>query len=71
MLPLIRGYLRSGAFVSNGAVIDHQFDTTDICIIVNKAMITGRYTRQYDFFGHDARSVDSSVTADVRCASCL
>ena len=27
--PLIKGYLRLGAYIGDGAVIDHQFGTTD------------------------------------------
>lgn len=30
--PLVKGYIRSGAKVGNGAVIDHQFGTTDVFI---------------------------------------
>ena len=29
--PLIKGYLRLGGFVGDGAVIDRQFNTTDVC----------------------------------------
>jgi len=47
MPPLIKGYLRLGAFVGEGAVIDHQFNTTDVCIIVQTDRITGRYARHY------------------------
>ena len=32
--PLIKGYLRCGAKVGDGAVIDHQFGTTDVFIIM-------------------------------------
>ena len=32
--PLIKGYLRLGGFVGDGAVIDQQFNTTDVCIVV-------------------------------------
>jgi putative hemolysin len=46
--PLLKGYLRVGAFVGEGAVIDHQFNTTDVCIVVKTEMIAGRYTRHYD-----------------------
>ncbi len=31
--PLIKGYLRLGGFVGDGAVIDHQFNTTDVCVM--------------------------------------
>ncbi len=45
--PLIKGYLRVGAYVGDGAVIDHQFNTTDICIVVKTDRITRRYQRHY------------------------
>jgi L-ornithine Nalpha-acyltransferase len=46
--PLIKGYLRVGGFVGDGAVVDEQFNTTDVCIIVKTDMITGKYSRHYD-----------------------
>jgi len=46
--PLLKGYLRVGGFVGDGAVVDHQFNTTDVCIIVKTDLIAGRYTRHYD-----------------------
>ncbi len=46
--PLLKGYLRVGGFVGNGAVVDHQFNTTDVCVIVKTDLIAGRYTRHYD-----------------------
>jgi putative hemolysin len=45
--PLIKGYLRVGAVVGDGAVEDHQFGVTDICIIVETSRITGKYARRY------------------------
>lgn len=45
--PLIRGYLRLGGFVGDGAVIDRQFHTTDVCIVVKTDWVTGRYYRHY------------------------
>ena len=45
--PLIKGYLRVGGVVGEGAVIDHQFNTTDICVIVECKKITERYLRHY------------------------
>ncbi len=44
--PLIKGYLRLGAFVGDGAVIDHEFATTDVLIILPVEKIDPRY------FGH-------------------
>ena len=46
--PLLKGYLRVGGFVGDGAVVDHQFNTTDVCIIVKTDLIADRYTQHYD-----------------------
>ena len=46
--PLIKGYLRVGAFVGDGAVVDPQFNTTDVAIIVKTDMITDKYFRHYE-----------------------
>ncbi len=47
MPPLIKGYLRVGGVIGNGAVIDHQFNTTDVCLLVETGNVTGRYQRHY------------------------
>jgi putative hemolysin len=49
--PLIKGYLRIGAFVGDGAVIDHQFGTTDVLIVMPVSAISARYIGH---FGADA-----------------
>lgn len=41
--PLIKGYLRLGAYVGDGAVIDRQFGTTDVLIILPVEAIDTRY----------------------------
>ena len=46
--PLIKGYLRLGGFVGDGAVIDHQFNTTDVCIIVKTDLVTAKYYKHYE-----------------------
>lgn len=46
--PLIKGYLRLGGFVGDGAVIDQQFNTTDVCILVKTDLITAKYSRHYE-----------------------
>jgi putative hemolysin len=51
--PLIKGYLRLGGLVGQGAVIDREFNTTDVCIIV----VTDRVTDKY--FNHYQRQVGS------------
>jgi putative hemolysin len=45
--PLIKGYLRLGGFVGEGAVVDEQFNTTDVCVIVKTDLVTGKYYRHY------------------------
>jgi len=45
--PLIKGYLRLGAFVADGAVIDRQFGTTDVLIILPVSAIRSRYVAHF------------------------
>jgi putative hemolysin len=45
--PLIKGYLRLGGFVGDGAVIDHQFNTTDVCVVVKTDLVAEKYSRHY------------------------
>jgi putative hemolysin len=47
MPPLIKAYLRVGGFVGEGAFVDHQFNTIDVCIIVKREMVTERYSQKY------------------------
>ena len=46
--PLIKGYLRLGGFVGDGAVIDKEFNTTDVFIIVKTELVTEKYIRHYE-----------------------
>jgi putative hemolysin len=46
--PLIKGYLRLGGFVGDGAVIDRQFNTTDVFVIVKTELVTEKYIRHYE-----------------------
>lgn len=41
--PLIKGYLRLGAYFGDGAVVDHQFNTTDVLIVLPVSAINERY----------------------------
>jgi putative hemolysin len=52
--PLIKGYLRLGGFVGDGAVIDAQFNTTDIAVVVKTDMVTESYYRHYERRVRDA-----------------
>lgn len=46
--PLIKGYLRVGATIGDGAVVDTQFNTTDVCVIMQTHQVTARYRRHYE-----------------------
>ncbi len=46
--PLVKGYLRLGGFVGEGAVIDWQFNTTDIAVVVQTDLVTEKYYRHYE-----------------------
>lgn len=54
--PLIKGYLRLGGYVGDGAVIDHQFNTTDVCIVVKTDLITEKYVKHYERVTRDPPS---------------
>jgi putative hemolysin len=46
--PLIKGYLRLGGFVGDGAVIDTQFNTIDVAVVVQSDLVTAKYLRHYE-----------------------
>jgi putative hemolysin len=45
--PLIKGYLRVGSFVGEGAVVDYDFGTTDVCVVMKTEWVAERYYRHY------------------------
>lgn len=45
--PLIKGYLRLGAYVGDGAVIDKQFGTLDVMIVLPVENINERYLNHF------------------------
>ena len=47
---LIKGYLRLGGCIGEGAVIDHEYNTVDVGIVVKTALVTDKYVQRY---GHD------------------
>jgi putative hemolysin len=44
---LIRGYLRLGGFVGEGAFIDRPFNTTDVCLVMDTALMSERHRSHY------------------------
>ena len=45
--PLIKGYLRAGAQIGEGAVVDRQFGTTDVFIYLPVTRIDKRYRHRF------------------------
>ena len=41
--PLIKAYLRVGSWIGDGAIIDEEFKTIDVCIILKKENILNKY----------------------------
>lgn len=50
--PLIKGYLRIGSLIGDGAVIDEQFNTTDVCIMLHTDLVTKHYKKHYERKGN-------------------
>lgn len=44
---LIKAYLRLGGFVGEGAFIDHGFNTTDVCLVLDTTKMNERQRRIY------------------------
>ncbi|MBN7761715.1 GNAT family N-acetyltransferase [Nitratireductor aquibiodomus] len=47
MPPLVKGYLRLGARFGEGCVIDHDFGTTDVFVVLPVEAISDRYINYY------------------------
>jgi len=52
--PLVKGYLRVGCFVGDGAVIDFQFQTIDVCIVIKTDGVAEKYRQHYEHGRHSA-----------------
>jgi putative hemolysin len=50
--PLIKGYLRVGAAFGEGAVVDRQFGTTDVLVILPVSAINPRYIGHFGPTAH-------------------
>lgn len=50
--PLIKGYLRIGANIGDGAYVDHSFNTTDVCIVLQTHLMANRYRQHYERKGN-------------------
>lgn len=45
--PMIKGYLRAGCYIGDGAVVDEQFGTTDVLILFPVTQIAERYRTKF------------------------
>ena len=48
MPPLIKAYLRLGGFVGDGAFIDHEFNTIDVCLLMDTARMSAKTKAKYE-----------------------
>jgi putative hemolysin len=46
--PLVKGYLRLGAYIGDGAVVDYEFGTTDVLVVLPFSVIQKRYFEHFD-----------------------
>ena len=60
--PLIKGYLRLGCFIGDGAVVDEQFGTTDVFILLPVENIARRYSKKYNL-KDEANDSDKTIAA--------
>ncbi|WP_410000542.1 GNAT family N-acetyltransferase [Mesorhizobium sp. SP-1A] len=47
MPPLVKGYLRLGARIGDGCVVDHDFSTVDVFVVLPVTSIGSRYINYY------------------------
>ena len=62
--PLLKGYLRLGARVGDGAVVDHQFGTTDVLVVLPVAAINAGYI---NYFGAAADRHAAGTPSPALC----
>ena len=44
---LIKGYLRAGGMVGDGSVIDRQFGTVDVCMVIGSDCVTDKFRHRF------------------------
>ena len=47
MPPVLRGYVRTGCMIGNGAVIDRQFQTVDVFVLMPLTAVEDRYMARF------------------------
>jgi len=62
--PLLKGYLRVGGYIGEGAVIDKQFKTIDVCVVVETENLTNKYRTRFSRDRNKSADVHAVVRAD-------
>lgn len=57
---LIKAYLRLGGFVGEGAYVDHDFNTVDVCLLMDTSRMVNKYRDLYQGRRRGAESGDGS-----------
>jgi L-ornithine Nalpha-acyltransferase len=69
--PLVKGYLRLGCKIGEGCVIDHQFNTVDVLIVLPVSLINPRYFSHYGEFSLSEKIREIPAEALVASAAML
>lgn len=64
--PIVKGYLRAGARVGQGASIDRQFNCIDVCIVLPAEQLSQRYLRH---LARSSTSIPGCAAAEFESAS--
>ncbi|MEL7462645.1 MAG: GNAT family N-acyltransferase [Pseudomonadota bacterium] len=55
---LIKAYIRLGGFVGEGAYVDHDFNTVDVCLLMDTTRMVNRYR---DFYQRESRGATARI----------
>jgi putative hemolysin len=55
---LIKAYLRLGGFVGEGAFVDHDFNTVDVCLLMDTSRMVDRYR---SFYSREKRGATTRI----------
>jgi putative hemolysin len=58
---LIKAYLRLGGFVGEGAYVDRDFNTVDVCLLMDTARMVQRYR---DFYSREDRGATARILGE-------
>ncbi|MCB1557652.1 MAG: GNAT family N-acetyltransferase [Alphaproteobacteria bacterium] len=56
--PLIKGYLRVGAYIGSGAYLDTDFNCIDVCIVLPTNQVTAKYMKHFE------RKIQKEILSD-------